>query len=334
MVFKAIYSDRHFQNWPSWQLVFEWEDEISKRMNIPILNSPIPKTKVEKLISAFFLKYFKNDFTSYNFKFLLDSKKYLYFEMILRKNKSFSNSKKVIPIIIDFWKSESVKEFEDNYKRSTFVLISSLEVLYYLKSAGCNLKLYHFPLSLPDSYYLSPSTVFKKKIDVIVTGIRNPILWKFLKKYEKQNPQIEYYFQEKIDSILYYRSNKNKELINIQSREAYVNLIRQARVALYATPGIDGGEKRTGGFNQITPRFLEFLAAGCHVVARYPNNEESEYYQMNTICTNVETYTDFKQQLDEIFSSDIQPIVRNSEYLKNHYTTVKIDHFLKTILNE
>lgn len=37
---KRILSDRHYQTWPSWHIVYEWEDEISQILQIPIAKSP------------------------------------------------------------------------------------------------------------------------------------------------------------------------------------------------------------------------------------------------------------------------------------------------------
>ena len=53
----------------------------------------------------------------------------------------------------------------------------------------------------------------------------------------------------------------------LASRDGYLDSMKKSRIALYATPGIDGGEKRTNGFSQVTPRFLEMVASGCNIIA-------------------------------------------------------------------
>ncbi len=49
---------------------------------------------------------------------------------------------------------------------------------------------------------------------------------------------------------------------------SYINLLRASKISFYSTPGIDGGEKRTGGFNPVTPRYLELLSAQCQLLGK------------------------------------------------------------------
>ena len=252
--------------------------------------------------------------------------------MLPKFYKSFSNHNNVIPIIVDFW-DKDVEEFNKYYKECSIILISSLEVFEYLRKNKSPLNIAHFPLSLPDKYKLNSEQTFNKKYDIVLAGRINPILWEYLKGFEKNYPDIEYVYQEIINGELYYRSNRNGIIGKYQSRSSYFELIKSARICFYASPGIDSGEARTGGFNPITPRFLEFLAAGCHVIARYPINEESSYYQMQAICPPINTYKDFEKQLSSALSSRNQPIKRNAEYLSYHYTSKRIPLLIKIINN-
>ena len=40
MDLKGVFTDRHYQDWPSWHIVYEWEDELSHALHLPLKNSP------------------------------------------------------------------------------------------------------------------------------------------------------------------------------------------------------------------------------------------------------------------------------------------------------
>jgi hypothetical protein len=331
MFLTAISSDRHYQTSASYQIVYEWEDELTNLLSVSVIKSPY-KNDYTRILGKFFRRVLKNDFTN-----IFDKKKtetFLYFEMFPRLFKSFSNSRNVVPIIIDFFDKENVESFNFYYRKCPSVLVSSLEVIQFLKDNDCTLNLVHFPLSLPDKYRLNRQDKFEKKIDVVLAGRRNPILWEYLKNYEIDNPNIEYVYQEQIDGKLFYKSNKSGVLGCYDKREDYWELLKTAKVAFYATPGVDGGEKRTRGFNPVTPRFLELVAAGCHIISRYKKNAESDFYNLDSICPNVYSYGDFVKQMDFALNTIEQPLKRNSDYLLNHYTSSRTKLLKKILINK
>jgi len=329
----SIYTDRHFYKWPSNHIIYEWEDEISNQLKIPIHNTPYIRGMIPRKVSGLFRRIIHNDYTDLTIKNGVNKNmRYLYFESRLKNFRSFSNGEKVIPIIIDFWSKEIAYSINKYYKNCPCILISSLEVFNFLKESNGNLKFIHYPLSLPDKYHLKPNQTFKKHYDIVLVGRKNPLLWKYLTNYELTHPEIEYLYQELQNGELYYRNNKKGIVGKYQSREKYINLIRSAKISFYSTPGIDGDEKRTGGFRPVTPRFLELLSADCHVIARYQQNEESEFYQLDSICPSVNSYEEFEKQMDFAMNSNKLPIKRNSDYLLKHYTSTRID-ILKKVLN-
>lgn len=328
----SIYSDRHYQTWPSWHLIYEWEDEISNLLRIPILQTPYLRNPIHKKTNKILQKLLHFDLTSIK-NSANENDINIYFELAIKNFRNFSNQSKTIPIIIDFWGVKNAVSLNRYYRKCPYILVSSLEVLNFLYKSNCSLNLIHFPLSLPDKYRLEPNHTFEKKYDLVLVGRTNSVLWEYLKKYEIAHPELEYLYQEHKNGELYYRSNKIGIIGKFQSREEYINLIRNAKISLYATPGIDGGEKRTNGFNPVTPRFLELLSAGCHVIARYPQNEESEFYQLDTICPSVNNYEDFSKRMNYALNTHELPIKRNSEYLNKHYTSTRIDILRKILTN-
>ena len=85
----------------------------------------------------------------------------------------------------------------------------------------------------------------------------------------------------------------------LASRDGYLDSMKKSRIALYATPGIDGGEKRTNGFSQVTPRFLEMVASGCNIIARYKTNADTDYYELEKFCQSINTYEEFEKEMDK-----------------------------------
>jgi hypothetical protein len=327
-----IYTDRHFRRQVSQQIVYEWEDELASSLSLRLKKSPLPKNRPEannSLVYSTFKRWDSKIFKG-RLNYLLNQLKAykandsFYFEMYPKYYRNFSNSKKVIPIIVDFWDRNKVAEFNSFYQNCPCLLVTSLEVLHFLKRRGNRNKLVYFPLSLPTKYKLIPDQVFEKKFDIVLAGRVNHVLMSFLKKYERIHPEIEYVFRDGKNEDACYRSNQCGELGKIQSRSDYFNLIRAGRISFYSTPGMDGGETRTNGFNPVTPRFFELLAAGCHILARYPNTAETSFFRMDAICPSINTFEKFEYQLDNALQSS-QPIKRNAEYLKDHYTENRID---------
>ena len=53
MKLKMIYTDRHYITWPSYHIIFEFEDEISETVGIPIFNSPMSNKKLFRKFMAY-----------------------------------------------------------------------------------------------------------------------------------------------------------------------------------------------------------------------------------------------------------------------------------------
>jgi hypothetical protein len=109
-----------------------------------------------------------------------------------------------------------------------------------------------------------------------------------------------------------------------------MNLMSQSKVGLYATPGIDGDEIRTNGFSQITPRFLEYVSCGCHIIARYNENSDAKFYEIETFSPSIQTYEQFESNLDYALKNEINK-TKYSNYLHKHYTSNRAE-LLKSII--
>ncbi|QNK77411.1 hypothetical protein H7F37_15115 [Winogradskyella sp. PAMC22761] len=330
MKLNYIYSDRSVQDWPSWQIVYEWEDEINDKLSLPIIKTPNAAGNIitRVLIKAFKLLFGKDNIPRFLIKISFFftrgfiNKKYLYFLMSPKFNIGFFNSYFVVPVIIDFWIVDKVEEFKKTYQDCPALLITSLEVLDLLNKHNFPNNLVHFPLSLPDKYALHENDEIDKKYDVVLAGRPNEVLFEYLKTYEKMNPDFEYVYRDIVEGVFHCYSNKNGYLGIFNTREAYFNLLKLAKISFYSTPGIDNG-KQTNGLNPVTPRLFEILAAGCHIIMRYPDNRETEFFQLKNLGISVDSFDSFEQQMKTALNTPA-PIKRNAKYLANHYTSKRI----------
>lgn len=96
--------------------------------------------------------------------------------------------------------------------------------------------------------------------------------------------------------------------------------MQKAKCGFYATPGMDDSESRTNGFNQVTPRFLELIACGCHILARYPENPDTKYFELHNITPSIESYEQFEHLLNKALNEEVDMQIY-ADYLKNHYTS-------------
>jgi len=323
---QSILTDRHYQTWPSWQIVYEWEDELSDLFQLALSNTPpLPSNFIHSTFKRFDNRFLQG-YLEHSLRRLQkpSSALSLYFEMYMKPYKCFSNEVSTVPVLIDFWLQADVKVLRKMYAHCPYLLVTNLEVLHFLKKHQFANKLIHFPMTLPSKYMLNGNEMFDKKYDIVVAGRKNSVLWEYLLRYEKQHPEIEYLYQVEQEGELYYRSNKQGIIGKFQSREEYIGLLQSAKAAFYATPGMDAGAERTAGFNPLTPRFLELLSAGCHVLARYPDTEETRFYKMNDICPAITSYEQFEAALSVALSS-AAPVLQNATYLKSHYTSTLVE---------
>jgi hypothetical protein len=306
--------------------VNEWEDQLAEAMGLTVVDSAPARRRHDNAA----VKYASKVPVVFAMMKALDARsangdRTLYFALSPQGRGTFATKAEVVPMIIDFWKDLDRAWFHDAYGNCPLVLISSLEVFSALKAEGCPLNLRHFPLSLPDRYRLAPDQRFEKKHDVVIAGRPSPVLMEYMRRYEQDHPEVEYLYQGPPDDKGHhtYMSNKAGRIYGYNDRSAYFELLRASRVSFYSTPGIDGGEKRTGGFNPVTPRFLEILASGCHVMARYADNDDTRFYELPAICPSVGSYEEFEERLQVALKTEA-PIADYSAYLDRHYTSNRI----------
>jgi len=324
-----IKSNRKYESWASWHVVHEWEDILSDKLTIPIVD-----LKEEGLLAKI-NNQLKNKVNGYRQlrSYFTDKRLSNTCSLVFHLKVQHFVPQNHIPVIVDFWKNQDLNRFYKAYQKCPLVLISSREVFDFLKGKKCPLNIAHWGLSLPD-YYFTTADYSNKTIDILQAGRQNEMLSSYVERLISEDPSIHYVYKKGENGRLHYISSIDGDLGALDSREAYMKLLQKSKIALYSSPGLDGGENRTGGFNQITPRFLEYLASGCSVIGRYKMNSDADYYEMPKFCTNIESAEQFtlrvKQLLDKKPSKDERAI--NHSYLQQHITSKRAESLKQLLL--
>ena len=319
MRINQVLTNRNQSNGKDYGIVNEWEDIFSEVLGVPLYYDNWKKR--DKLL---FWK-----FPWFATLFQTNVPTFMYV-MLPTASPHGNNKRNIIPCMIDFYSREDkeLRDFYSRYDKNPIVLISSREAYDFLISVRCPLNIKHLPLSISDKYRVCSSTRFAKRYDVVMLGRQNIILQDYLKLYSQSHKDLTYVYGEKEGRYFRYYDDCGKDLGCLTSREDYMRLMRLSRIGLYSTPAMDGGRTDTNGFNQVTPRFLEYIVNGCHVISRYPRNSDTEYFELDTMSTKIETYDDFEAAMDKLRFSEVD-MDKYSRYLEKHYTSVRV----KTLMN-
>lgn len=323
MEINKIITLRNYIGYNDYGLVFEWENIFKEEFNA----------------TFFYEKHlFKNRFV-YNIPFIshiaLPTGNSFVFDMYPRFKDKRWNAKNIIPCIIDYYLDDKeIPKLEKNYNKNPLVLISSRQVYCHLKALDVQLPIAHLPLSLSDKYRINPSTKFEKKYDLVLAGRPNLQLQEYLKQYLQTKPNLLFVYNKKENGQFVYYTSTGDYLGPLNNRQDYINLLYKSKIAFYSTPGIDGDEKRTGNslWSQVTPRLFEYIANGCHIIARFPKNEDTEFFELDKITLPADNYQVFKQSLDWALNNDVDMNLY-SKYLEHHYTSERVK-LLKEYLQE
>ena len=317
MDIKQIYTRRRKtgQNYAQ-AIIYEWEDEISREMKIPVLSYPSFYRYTNRFhIHSSLLRPDRD-----TFRFVVNGRDY----------DEPMNSKHIIPCIIDFFeRDEQLQEFYSKHSRNKLVLVSSPFDYQYLKEKKCPLNIGLFAYSLSDKYAITNQKI-EKKYDIVLTGRQDPLLYSFFKEYVNKNPEVTYVKRGKdlendFSKTREYYLNCQECVGTVESRDEFMNLQAQGRVTLYGVQGYTPNNFTTG-FYHMTPHFLEIIACGCHVLLHYPSGADgadAKYYEFEKFSPSIESYEAFESAMDKALSSDVDYNMY-STYLKNHYTSTRV----------
>lgn len=324
MEIKQIFTRRNStgQNYAQ-PIIYEWEDEISKELNIPIVAYPSFFRYINRFkIHSSIIGPYKD-----SFRFVINGRDY----------DEPMNNKHIVPCIIDFFeKDNQLQEFYKKHTKNKIVLVSSPFDYQYLKENKCPIEIGLFPYSLSDTYAITEDKI-EKKYDIVLTGRQDPLLYSFFKEYVKKHPNVTYVkrgedIENDTNKTKAYYLNGKDCLGTIETREEFMRLQSQGRVTLYGVQGYTDNSFTTGFFH-MTPHFLEIIACGCHVIAHYPTGKmgiDAQYYEFDKFSPSVETYEEFEYAMDNALSSEID-LNKYSSYLKKHYTSYRVKELTKML---
>lgn len=319
-----IISERGFNHWPSFDLVYEWEDEMVK-----FLSGARIYRKKEFLIHGKHPLQVLGQKTGWGIdSILIGNNKGFRYDMRPVLSKNPLNKPNVSNCIIDFYlRPEQLSDFYRCYDKVEHLYVTNLQVYDFLLQNKFPRKVEHMPLSLPDKYRITENTQFEKEYDLVLCGRQNPVLMQFLESYA-QTHNISYVKRGKIaDGHFPYYTADGDFVGNMDTREDYFTLLRKSRVAFYSTPGTDDENAQTNGFHQVTPRFLEELACGCNVLSRYDDNADTDFYNLGEMSCKIDNYQDFESAMDKALSSPVD-MKKYARYLEDHYTSAVCARYL------
>ncbi len=305
-------------------IIYEWEDDISKILGIPI--DPYPS--IYKYINRLKIHSRLLGPSEETFRFVINGRDY----------DEPMNSRHIIPCIIDFFeKGEQLEEFYRKHSNNKIVLFSSPFDYQYLKDNNCPLNIGLIPYSLSDKWTIKDNKI-EKKYDIVLTGRQDPLLYSFFKEYVKKHPDVTYVkrgqdIENDNKKTKGYYLNGKDYIGEVETREDFMYLQAQGRATLYGVQGYLDGFTR--GFYHMTPHFLEIIACGSHVLAHYPTGDEgvdANFYEFEKFSPSIETYEQFEALMDKALNTDVD-MEMYSNYLAKHYTSVRAKELKKLIEN-
>lgn len=284
---EQVDSLRGFHHTPSYQIFYEFEEDVANYLKIPVFEF---SSKRAKFFKAIYKLPFRQALPVNPFK------KMSFFVMMNPDfHRFYLYKKKTIPYIIDYWAKYGIEKFNKDFKAFPWIYIYSWDSMEYLQNNGCTLPLKHLQLSISDRWYHQYfDKKIEKDIDIIQIGRKNHLLEKFIFEFIEKYPQYNYVHRKLIDGKNIYYSTKEGVIGTLDTRADYFELLSRAKISIVSTPGLDGDQK-TGGINPVTARVLESAACKCHMIGRFVENNEFHKFEIAKAVHNIQSYEEFEQ---------------------------------------
>lgn len=317
-----ILTERSYQHWPSWAVVYEWEDVMTSVLGGELIDLHKGRLggiarNIRKLIRKISIvpsTFNWNNSKPIRFIWIMDAKIY--------KEYNYTNC---IPIFLDF----SVDMIDIIIKATSklpFFWVTSLSIYEMMKNKCQNV--HYIPLSISDKWIRDDMP--NKTIDVIQFGRKNEILHQYMMKYCETHKNIDYVYQT-ADGTLSYTSTIRGNIGRFDTRYEYMKMIASSRVSLVSTPGIDKG-KNFGGIDFFTPRFYESASQYCHMIGRYTYNTEADYIHVHDVCKHVQSEQEFHDTLEDLLQTDNEcNVAKYRSFLQMNSTSQRVKEIYKII---
>lgn len=293
---ETIVSNRDRSSWPSWLMVHEWEDILSKTLSAKIVTIGDWSESQGATPHA-------NEYE-------------LCFMQLADNLERFIGHTRLIPVVMDLWEHD-IAAFMQRASSFPLVFVTSLAVFNRLRDLGCN-QVAYLPYSFPDQYLLDH--VPRKDIDIIQFGRTNPVLDGYMVQLLHTYPHLNYVTTVHQNGKIYFHSSRNGLLEASDTRQKFMAMLGRSTISLVSTAGMDGS-RDTGGFDPVSPRFYESAAGYCRLVGRFPQNSEFEYFGINRIAEHVSSYQQFETTVMGYIGKEFDRTEEYQEILKSHTTS-------------
>ena len=319
-----VYSERGYITWPSWDVLFEWEDMFAKKWGVTVENLTNSFTdKVARRIKRYIKKYFPKKVWKYK---ITDRDKMGVLIIMDAEGYYMLPTKNIIPIYLDFARN-MIDEIIEATREIPAFFVASKDIYNEMKSKGCE-NVYFIHQCVSDQYYTMD--IPAKDIDVIQIGRKNPVLHKFMLDYCKEHPQVEYIYQGE-DASLSYVSTTRGNVGKLPGRAEFVDMIRRAKVSIVSTPKCDNSRNVFGGADLVTARFYESAVLWCNLIGRYTDNEETRELELEKICPNIKDYDEFKAVMDEYLAGKEPDKELYREFIDKHLASTRAGYIRKCV---
>lgn len=324
MKIKGIYTTRKYETWPSWFVVFEWEDIFADELSVPLLGGRMRKYAnciIHRLIKAIpgikgTLHYKSNPKKPYRLAFIMNSDSLWGYPM-----------RNILPIILDL-SMDTADYVLRCTERLPIFWVTNFDFYEHLHNKNPAVKAEYIPLSVPDKYY--SENVPEKTIDVIQFGRANALLHEWMLMYCNTHPCTEYVYQT-AGGTLTYESTTRGNLGKFDTRKEYFDLLEKAKISLVSSPCMDGG-RDFGGADFITPRFYESAVNYCYMIGRFTENKETQMLHLDSVCDNVKDYGEFERlvthYLDKCRFSKLEAY---QEFLQKNFTSERAREIMRSL---
>ena len=322
-----ILSERKHNQWASQQVIYEWEDDISRELNWPI-RSMWRFGNVSKYCRKINCKFISKNSKKRQFEYSPQNSTYhLYFVMNASRYEEFV-FENAIPIFMDF-SEDMLQQIRYATEKCPVFWVTCKHIYDGLKAIGAS-NVRYMPFSISTS--LQHIQQRPKTIDVIQIGRKNEYLHKWMLDYCEQNPSVEYVYHNIGKNSLGYISTTRGNIGEIVSRESYIELLSQSKVSIVSSPGADGSS-RFGNIDFITPRFYESAALKFHLIGRYSDMEEVKITGLDRICPNIRSQDEFNQTIARyLMEYDVDMVWRKSkEFISNNLILNRINEIKESI---
>lgn len=310
-----ILSERAYNNGISRQTVYEWEDDISEGLNIPIVY-------MDSYKKHSFARVFRKLKVNKPIEWNSNKDTYLFFAMnidLLRLITWYIPN--VIPILLDV----TLEEIDDLYnltRKLPVFWVTALKIKDALKQKYSNCRVCYIPQTASDR---NLNKFVEKDISYIQFGRRNPILHEFAMRYVDTHENITYVYRcdNPKKGMEEYRDGKVTSIGVVGGRSDFIKLLQKSRICLCSSPLMDNTRDFGEGIDFLTARWYEAILNRCYIVARASDIVLPELVQtgLDKIVANISTYDEFERVSNEYFSEDVFSYDTAFEFSKNNSAT-------------